>query len=279
MSLQIQPGAEPIPGFRLIERLGGGSFGEVWKAEVPGGLLKAMKFVYGEIGSTDALDDGESNRAEQERKSLDRIKMVRHSSILSVERIDEIDGQLIITSELADRTLWDRFNECRKQGLPGLPRDELMNMMLETAQALDFLSLHELQHLAIKPQHLLLLHDNIKLGGLSMVHALDKRGAAAMRFSDGLNLAYTAPECFDGWFTYSTDQYSLAIVYQEMLTGQRPFAGATKQLALQHLQGKPDLSSLPAIYRPACARALSKSPDDRFLACEHFVRALSAAQL
>ena len=42
MAVRIEPHAEPLPGYKLIERLGGGGFGEVWKAEAPGGLLKAI---------------------------------------------------------------------------------------------------------------------------------------------------------------------------------------------------------------------------------------------
>src|SRR5207244_11179536 len=94
---------------------------------------KAIKVVSGDLAAT---DDG-SQRAEQELKALSRVKEVRHPYILSLERYDIIDGQLIIVMELAERNLWDRFKECRSQGLPGIPRDELLIYMEDTADALD----------------------------------------------------------------------------------------------------------------------------------------------
>ena len=44
-----EPDTEPIPGYRLIEPLGTGGFGEVWKCVAPGGIHKAIKFVYGNL--------------------------------------------------------------------------------------------------------------------------------------------------------------------------------------------------------------------------------------
>src|SRR6266850_2374237 len=131
--IRIEPNAEPIPGYRLIERLGRGGFGEVWKAEAPGGLMKAIKFVYGDLYAA----DDEGARATQELKALQRIINIRHPFILSIELFKIVDGQLMIVTELADRTLWDRFRECRTQGLPGIPRDELLRYMADTAEALD----------------------------------------------------------------------------------------------------------------------------------------------
>src|SRR5205823_14416906 len=87
-----------------------------------------------------------------------------------------------------------------------------------------------------------------------------------------------APETFDGWLSRFSDQYSLAIVYQELLTGQRPFDGKTmRQLVLQHIQGIPDLSPLPAAERAIVARALAKDPDQRFPTCLEFIKLLRAA--
>jgi serine/threonine protein kinase len=268
MATVLGPSAEPIPGYRLIERLGRGGFGEVWKAVAPGGLHKAIKFVYGDLSAA-----GEGEPAEQERKSLERIKSIRHPYILSLERIEEVDGQLLIVMELADRNLWDRFRECRGLNLPGIPRDELLNYMTETAEALDLMNIqYQLQHLDIKPQNLFLVYNHIKVADFGLVKEL--RGEVS-KMTGGVTPVYAAPETFNGFVSQQCDQYSLAIVYQELLTGQRPFNGTSAyQLLSQHVSKMPDLSSLPERDRAAIGRALSKKPDERFECCSDLVHAL-----
>jgi len=46
-AFEIRENAEPIPGYVFEERIGTGGFGEVWRASAPGGLTKAIKFIYG----------------------------------------------------------------------------------------------------------------------------------------------------------------------------------------------------------------------------------------
>jgi eukaryotic-like serine/threonine-protein kinase len=269
MDHPITSNAEPIPGYRLLERLGRGGYGEVWKCEAPGGIQKAIKFV---SGNADGLSD-EGQAAEQEYRSLNRVKTIRHPFLLSIERFEVIDGQLIIVMELADRNLWDRFTECQRHGLPGIPRGELLRYMEEAAEALDLMNLqHQIQHLDIKPQNIFLVHQHVKVADFGL--AKDLEGAKA-NLTGGITPTYAPPETFDGWVSRQSDQYSLAIVFAEMLTGRRPFDGAnTRQLIFQHLTAAPDLSALPPADRAAVGRALSKVPDERFTTCAEFVRAL-----
>src|SRR5205823_889753 len=272
MAVRIEPNSEPIPGYRLIERLGGGGFGEVWKCEAPGGLLKAIKFVFGNLDI--AGDSG--HRAKQELKALSRVKTVRHPFILSLERYDIIDGQLLIIMELADRNLWDRYKECRAQGLPGIPRDELLRYMEEAAEALDLMNNHyQIQHLDIKPQNLFVVFNHVKVGDFGLAKLLEGVRATV---TGGVTPVYAAPETFEGWVSRFTDHYSLGIVFQELLTSSRPFTGAnTKQLLLQHLNGVPEVSALPEADRPIIERALAKKPEDRWPNCMALIQALKAS--
>ena len=269
-----EPLPAPLDGYRLIERLGRGGFGEVWKVEAPGGLLKAAKFVFGNL---DDIDE-ESRPAEQEAKALERVKGIRHPYILSLEQFRVIDGQLIIVMELADRNLWDRFRECRGQGLQGIPRDELIRYMEETAEALDLMNnYYQIQHLDVKPQNLFLVFNHIKVADFGLAKVLEGVKATV---TGGVTPVYAAPETFEGWISRFSDQYSLAIVFQELLTGQRPFTGSnTRQLLMQHINGTPDMNALSLSDRAVIGRGLAKKPDDRWPTCTDLVRALKMGGL
>jgi hypothetical protein len=259
-------GAEPIPGYQLLERLGSGGYGEVWKALAPGGIAKAVKIVFGDLTGP---------RAEQELRALERIRSVRHPFLLSLERYEVTSSQLVIVTELADCSLMQRFQQCRDSGLPGIPRDELLGYLREAADCLDYLNeTHGLQHLDIKPENLLLLSGHMKVADFGLVKNLLGNSAS---ITGGVTPIYATPEAFDGRVSRFSDQYSLAIVFQEMLTGQRPFDGTTPlQLVAQHTGGTPQLSPLPPADRPVIARALSKAPEKRFPLCRHMIEALTS---
>jgi serine/threonine protein kinase len=270
-----EPNSEPIPGYRLLEPLGSGGFGEVWKCEAPGGLHKAIKFVYGNLNSLDV----DAVRAEQEKHALERIKTVRHPFICTMDLFKEINGELVIVMELADKTLHDRFQECLSAGQIGIQRDELLCYLRDAAEALDWMyKEHQLQHLDIKPRNLFIQSNRAKVADFGLVKSLERRSASGIL--GGVTPLYAAPETFNGKISEHSDQYSLAIVYTEMLTGHRPFTGKNvRQLAQQHLQADPDLRALPEAERPVVARALSKDPSKRFPNCMSFVRALYAARV
>ena len=254
------PDAEPIPGYRLIEPLGGGGFGEVWKCEAPGGLFKAVKFVRGD---SDDLHNSGPAGAEQELRALQHIKSLRHPFLLSMDRVERIGGELVIVMELADRSLHDLLCQYRDAGLPGVPRAELLRYFEEAAEVLDVLNQeHGLQHLDVKPRNLFLVGRHVKVGDFGLVNSLAEMSGStpsALQMGAGTPV-YAAPECFLGKITLFTDQYSLAITYHELLTGEPPFLGKNfRQLALQHMQAEPDLGLLPASDRAALARRWPKT--------------------
>src|SRR5688572_13897676 len=136
MPLLREANAEPIAGYRLLEPLGRGGFGEVWKCEAPGGLFKAMKFVPNDSQSLEDL----CGPADEEARAIECIKSIRHPFLLSMDRVERIGSELVIVMELADRNLFDLYREHRHNGQPGIPRPDLLEYLREAAEALDLLN-------------------------------------------------------------------------------------------------------------------------------------------
>ena len=163
---------EILPGYECVERLGAGGYGEVWKVIAPGGLAKALKLVYGKL---------DEERAVRELKALSEMKGVRYPFILSIERIEVVAGRLAIVTELADGSLKNRFDQCRAEGQPGVPREELLNYLRDAADALDHLCQHhQLQHLDIKPENLLLVGGRVKVADFGMVKSVQNSSASLL---------------------------------------------------------------------------------------------------
>lgn len=262
--LNLTPEREILPGYCLQSRLGVGGYGEVWSVVDRAGAKKALKIFHGHV------DDGRSVR---ELRGLHRAAELNHPHVLKIERIEVVSGHVVALMELADGTLRDCFERYRNAGLVGIPREEVLHYISEAADALDYLFENALlAHLDIKPENLLLVGGHVRIGDFGLVKHLEDLNLSHV---GGMTPRYTAPEVFEGRPTRHSDQYSLAIVYQEMLTGKLPFAGSSMAaLASQHLSAAPQLDSLEPLERFAIGKALSKNSQHRFSDCRRFIERL-----
>jgi serine/threonine protein kinase/Flp pilus assembly protein TadD len=268
------PEAEgPVPGYRLIERIGIGGSGEVWAAEGPGGFAAALKFVRLPAGPRDV-----------DLRAIEILREVRHPNLLAGFGSWLVDGILILAMERADGSLWDRALEAVGSGRPGIPRDELVGLMADAARGVDFLNEHRhvsgdrkglgIQHCDLKPQNILLVGGGVKVADFGAARWMGE----AITGISGKNWtpAYAPPEFFVGVVTRHSDQYSLAVTYCQLRGGRFPFVGDAPALMTGHVMHPPDLSMLDEPERPAVARALAKLPEDRWPDCRSFFEALRA---
>jgi formylglycine-generating enzyme required for sulfatase activity/serine/threonine protein kinase len=273
MPITLQPGGEPVTGYTLVEPLGQGGFGQVWKATAPGGFSVAMKFV--QLASS-AVDF--------ERRALETIREIRHPHLLDIQFAVQIEDWLIIGMPLCDRSLADRLRECLRQRRSGIPVEELINYMIQAAKAIDYLnerrhrspdgSLIGIQHRDIKPSNMFLIGDVIRVADFGLAKILQ---GTVSRHTGAMTPVYAAPEMFGGQVAQQSDQYSLAISYCELRTGTVPFTGSPSELMYAHLHKKPDLSRLPPSEQSVINRALAKEPENRWQSCQALVEALSKA--
>src|SRR5206468_11422927 len=127
------------------------------------------------------------------------------------------------------------------------------------------------------PHNLFVISGHVKVADFGLVHRLGESsdGQAGPARHGGVTPLYAAPELLRGTLSRHSDQYSLAVVYQQLLTGAVPFwHESVYELMMQHLSGQPDLSALPEEDRRVVAQALAKMPEQRHPSCLDFVQAL-----
>src|SRR5262245_23350146 len=154
-------GDEVVPGYRLVHWLGRGGFSEVWQAQGPGGGPVALKLI-------PRLDRG----AQVEWRSLETIQGIRHPHLLATLGAWQTDDYLAVALELAEGTLWDRWQEERGQGQLGISGEELFDYFHQAAEGIDFLHEQGVQHRDIKPQNILLVGGQVKVGDFGLARLL-----------------------------------------------------------------------------------------------------------
>ncbi len=253
-----------LPGFRFLESLGCDRLGEVWTVLTPQKQLRAVKFLYGFV-------------RHQIPESAARLADFRHPGLLTVEQVADDRGRLVLVTELADMTLRGRFEMERSQGALGIPRAELLPYLRSAAEALDYLTREcDTRHLGLSPRNLVLRKRQLLVADFGLVELL---GAPPRHTLAELNPRYAAPELCDNRPHRHSDQYSLALIYHEMLTGVSALKNRFSSRVPGHrLLPEPNLDYLPAADRRAIARALSPDPNGRFPSCVEMVWALEAEE-
>jgi len=221
---------------------------------------------------------------ERFRREIALAARLQHPHICSVYDSGDCDGLLWFTMPFVHgETLRERL---RRETC--LPLDEALRIARESAQALAYAHRHNVVHRDVKPENILLAEDGSTLvADFGVARALEAPLAPNLTetgYAVGTP-AYMAPEQAFGAGTIDgrADQYSLAVVCYEMLTGTLPFTGGTPAAVIaERLRGsvpsartrRPELS---AEGDAAIQRALAADPEERFPTMAGFARALTGS--
>lgn len=255
----------PLAGFYFLECKTQNPLVEMWKAHTADGVLKTVKLISG-LAYQRVVSAKELEQATH-------LKFIKHPRLVPIEQLATDQGRLVIVEPYSETSLRDRFRDFTLQGKPGLPREDLIEHLAAMAEALDYLDRQEgLHHLSLSPSCMVFIDETLRLSDYGLV---ELAWLPAGQPLDQNSMRYAAPEVFDNHFTGASDQYSLALIYCELLTGRLPHRGnMVKQMRASRIRGQLDLDLIPAHDVDAVRHALERDPAQRFPSNTAFVEAL-----
>jgi serine/threonine-protein kinase len=243
--------------YQLSTRVAIGGMGEVWEAtDLVIGRTVAIKILKDEyLGDPGFL---ERFRAEARHAAL-----VNHEGIANVFDYGEEEGSAYLVMELVPGEAMSTVLERDRV----LPTDKVLDIVAQTASALQAAHAAGLVHRDIKPGNLLVTPDGrVKITDFGIARIADQVPLTATGQVMG-TVQYLSPEQASGHpASPSTDIYSLGIVAYEALAGRRPFTGESQvAIAMAQINEQPpDLpASVPEPVRRLVLSCIAKKPADR----------------
>jgi len=261
---------QQLGNYRIVQLLGRGNFADVYLGEhIHLNTLAAIKVLDMRLTNEDMNDFLREART---------IAHLRHPHIVQVLEFDVESGVPYLVMDYA------AHGTLRQQYAPGtsLSPETILPYIQQIAAALHYAHNQKIIHRDVKPENMLLgEHNQVLLSDFGIAVVANSSRTQSMRGVAG-TIVYMAPEQLRGKPVPASDQYSLAAVAYEWLTGSLPFSGSFVEIAThQTLTPPPSLREkvpdLSAHIEAVILKALAKDATQRFASIQEFATAFEQA--
>src|SRR6266700_780091 len=261
-----------IGNYRIIEELASGSFGRVYK----GVHIFLSKRVVA-IKLLQRMYLGSQKEREGFLQEAQFLEILKHSHILPIYDVGIDDGSPYFVAEYAPN---GSLRDLLEQRYPHpLPVDEAVRILTQVGDALYYAHQQNIIHRDLKPENILFdAKGEALLADFGIAVVLETARTSPVNLVG--SPLYMAPEQFDGMLSIRSDQYALACIAYEMVTGRNPFlAPSAVAMALKHKLEQPVAPTqfntyLPVPVEQAILKAMSKERSERYPDVSAFIAAL-----